>query len=76
MTSDGSLLISLTLSSLSQKSYTVYTLAEAFYSDFLCCTNEVQKHRVCYDYYDRILDISKFIDILAAAFNNAFPHSL
>jgi hypothetical protein len=46
MTSEGSLLISLTLSSLSQKSYTAFTLAGAFYGDFLRCTDEAQRQRV------------------------------
>ena len=76
MTSDGSSSISLTLSSLSQKSHTAYTLAEAFHGDFLRCTDEAQKRRVCCDYRDKILDIAKFTDILAAAFNDAFPRSL
>jgi hypothetical protein len=77
MTSGGSSSsISLTSSSLSQKSHTAYTLAEAFHGDFLRCTDEAQKRRVCCDYRDRILDVSKFTDILAAAFNDAFPRSL
>ena len=78
MTSDGSSSISLTLSSLSQKSHTAYTLAEAFHDDFLRCTDEAQRRRICCDkrYRDKILDISKFTDSLAAAFNDAFPQSL
>jgi hypothetical protein len=73
MTSEGSLSISLALSLLNQRSITTFTFAKAFYVNFLCCTNEVQRRRVCYNYRDKILDISKFIDILTAAFNNAFP---
>ena len=68
--------ISLALSSLSQRSITAFTFAEAFYLDFLRCTDEAQRRRVCYDYRDKILDIPKFTDILAAAFNDAFPRSL
>jgi hypothetical protein len=69
MTSEVPSSISLTLSSFSQKSHTAFTLAEAFHSDFLRCTDEAQRRRVCCDYRDKILDISKFTDILAAAFN-------
>jgi hypothetical protein len=76
MTSEGSLSISLALSSLSQRSITAFTFAEAFHLDFLRCTDEAQRRRVCCDYRDKILDISKFTDILAAAFNDAFPQSL
>jgi hypothetical protein len=76
MTSEVPSSISLTLSSFSQKSHTAFTLAEAFHSDFLRCTDEAQRRRVCCDYRDKILDISKFTDILAAAFNDAFPQSL
>jgi hypothetical protein len=76
MTSEGSLSISLALSSLSQRSITAFNFAEAFRVDFLRCTNEAQRRRVCCDYRDKILDISKFTDILAAAFNDAFPRSL
>jgi hypothetical protein len=76
MTSEGSLSISLALSSLNQRSITAFTFAEAFHVDFLRCTDEAQRRRVCCDYRDKILDISKFTDILAAAFNDAFPQSL
>ena len=76
MTSEGSLSISLALSSLSQRSITAFTFAEAFHLDFLRCTDEAQRRRLCCDYRDKILDISKFTDILAAAFNDAFPQSL
>jgi hypothetical protein len=76
MTLEWPLSISLTLSSFSQKSHTASTLAEAFYSEFLRCTDEAQRRRVCCDYRNKILDIFKFIDILAAAFNDAFPQSL
>jgi hypothetical protein len=76
MTSEGSLSISLVLSSLSQRSITAFTFAEAFHLDFLRCTDEAQKRRVCCDYRDKILNISKFTDVLAAAFNDAFPQSL
>ena len=68
--------ISLALSSLIQRSTTAFTFAEAFHLDFLRCTDEAQRRRVCCDYRDKILDISKFTDILAAAFNDAFPRSL
>jgi hypothetical protein len=73
---EGPSSIPLTSSSLSQQSHTAYTLAEAFHGDFLRCTDEARKRRVCCDYRDKILDISKFTDILAAAFNDAFPQSL
>jgi hypothetical protein len=73
MTLEWLLSISLTLSSFSQKSHTAFTLAEAFYSEFLRCTDEAQRRRVCCDYRNKILDIFKFTDILAAAFNDAFP---
>jgi hypothetical protein len=76
MTSEGSLSISLVLSSLSQRSITAFTFAEAFHLDFLRCTDEAQKRRVCCGYRDKILNISKFTDVLAAAFNDAFPQSL
>jgi hypothetical protein len=81
MTSEGTSSISLTVSSLSQKDHTAYSstafaLAEAFHSDFLRCTDETQRRKVCCDYRDKILGISKFTDILAAAFNDAFPRSL
>ena len=76
MTSEGSLSISLALSSLSQRSITAFTFAEAFHDDFLRCIDEAQRRRVCCDYHDKILDISKFTDILAATFNDAFPQSL
>jgi hypothetical protein len=72
MTSEGSSSISLALSSLSQRSTTAFTFAEAFHVDFLRCTDEAQRRRVCCDYRDKILDISKFTDILAAAFNAPF----
>jgi hypothetical protein len=73
MTSEGSLSISLALSLLNQRSITAFTFAKAFYVNFLCYTDEAQRRRVCCDYRDKILDISKFIDILTAAFNDAFP---
>jgi hypothetical protein len=73
MTLEGSLSISLALSSLNQRSNTALTFAEAFHVDYLRCTDEAQRRRVCYDYRDKILDTSKFTDILAAAFNDAFP---
>jgi hypothetical protein len=76
MTLEGPSSISLTLSSFSQKSHTAFTLAEAFHGDFLRCTDEAQRRRVCCDYRDKILDISKFTDILAASFNDAFTQSL
>jgi hypothetical protein len=76
MTSEGSLSISLALSSLSQRSITALTFAEAFHVDYLRCTDEAQRRRVCCDYRDKILDISKFTNILAAAFNDAFPQCL
>jgi hypothetical protein len=81
MTSEGTSSISLTVSSLSQKDHTAYSstafaLAEAFHGDFRRCTDEAQRRKVCCDYRDKILGISKFTDILAAAFNDAFPRSL
>jgi hypothetical protein len=76
MTSEGSSSTSLTLSSMSHKIHTAITLADAFHGDFLRCTDEAQRRIVCCDYRDKILDISKFTKILAAAFNDAFPRSL
>lgn len=76
MTSEGHSSISLASSSLSQESHTAFTFAEAFHVDFVRCANEAQRRKVCCDYRDKILDISKFTDILAAAFNDAFPQSL
>jgi len=81
MTSEGTSSISLIVSSSSQKDHTAYSstafaLAGAFHGDFLRCTDEAQRLKVCCDYRDKILGISKFTDILAAAFNDAFPRSL
>jgi hypothetical protein len=81
MISEGTSSISLIVSSSSQKDHTAYSstafaLAGAFHGDFLRCTDEAQRLKVCCDYRDKILGISKFTDILAAAFNDAFPRSL
>jgi hypothetical protein len=55
---------------------TAFNLATAFHREFSCCVSDSQRRKVCQKYRDRILSISQFADVTAAAFNDAFPQFL
>lgn len=55
---------------------TAFNLATAFHREFSCCISDSQRRKVCQRYRDRILSISQFADVTAAAFNDAFPQFL
>jgi hypothetical protein len=81
MASGGTSSINLAIPSFNDRNHAAYSvtalgLAAAFHHDFLCCTNDTQRREVCCNYRDKILGISHFTDLLAEAFNDAFPQSL
>lgn len=55
---------------------TAFSLAAAFHREFSCCVSDTQRRKVCQIYRDRILGISQFADVAAAAFHDAFPQFL
>lgn|ERR1712070_143487 len=73
--------LSLTMQPSTSKARTAYTstalgLAAAFHREFSCCDYDTQRRKVCQSYRDKILSISHFADLTAAAFHDAFPQSL
>jgi hypothetical protein len=71
-------LLSLTVQPSTNKGRTAYTstalgLAAAFHRELSCCDNDLQRRKVCQSYRDKILSISHFADVTAAAFHDAFP---
>jgi hypothetical protein len=70
-------LVSLAIPCSADKDHVTYSstaldLATAFHDELSRCRNEVQKLQVCCNYRDKILGVSKYADVLAAAFNDAF----
>ncbi|KAM0721368.1 hypothetical protein Q7P37_002292 [Cladosporium fusiforme] len=51
-------------------------LAAAYHRDLQLCKDDNQVKRLCLMYRDRIIGISRLADVLAAAFNDAFPSRL
>jgi hypothetical protein len=73
--------LSLTVQPYTDKGRTAYTstalgLAAAFHREFSGCDDDPQRRKVCQSYRDRILSISHFADVTAAAFHDAFPQYL
>jgi hypothetical protein len=52
------------------------SLAAAFHCDFSSCNSDLERRKICQNYRDRILSISQFADVIAAALQDAFPQSL
>ena len=55
---------------------TALSLAAAFHCEFWSCNSDLEQRKVCQNYRDRILSISQFADVIAAALQDAFPQSL
>jgi hypothetical protein len=73
--------LSLAVQLSTDKGRTAYTstalgLAAAFHREFSCCDNDSQRQKVCQSYRDKVLSISQFADVTAAAFHDAFPQFL